>query len=45
MTDKTKPNSSAFARLPDVFHQFAHKASVVVGSPWAFVLAIVIIAV
>ncbi len=46
MTDKqNKPDGGALTRLPDVFHKFAHKTSVVVGSPWASVIAILTIAV
>ena len=44
---KNDPNTptSGRSRLPDIFHQFAHRTSVVVGSPWAFVLAMAIIVV
>lgn len=45
MTDKTKQNGGGLTRLPNIFHAFAHKTSVVVGSPWAFVLAMATIAV
>ena len=45
MTNETKPTEVGLIRLPDIFHAFAHKTSVVVGSPWAFVLAMVTIAV
>jgi low affinity Fe/Cu permease len=46
MTDKqNKPDGGALTRLPDVFHKFAHKTSVVVGSPWASVIAMLTIAV
>ena len=40
MTNETKQNGGGLARLPDIFHKFAHKTSGVVGSPWAFVLAL-----
>jgi low affinity Fe/Cu permease len=30
-------------RLNDLFHKFAHKTSEVVGTPWAFILAVTII--
>ena len=39
MTEKTKPTAGGLARLPDLFHIFAHRTSVAVGSPWAAVLA------
>ena len=45
MTHETKPNGGARARLPDLFHTFAHKTSVAVGSPRAFVLAMLTIVV
>ena len=45
MTNETKPNGHGRSRLADLFHTFAHKTSVAVGSPWASVLAIATIAV
>jgi low affinity Fe/Cu permease len=43
ISDTSKP--AGLTRLPDLFHTFAHKTSVAVASPWAFVLAIVTIVV
>jgi low affinity Fe/Cu permease len=43
MTDKTKTRSRVASHLPDLFHKFAHKTSVAVGSPWASVLAMLTI--
>ena len=46
MTADAKQNSSGLlTRLPDIFHAFAHKSSVAVGSPWASVLAMAAIVV
>ncbi len=41
MTNDTKKTNGTPTGLLDGFHKFAHKTSVAVGSPWAFVLAIV----
>lgn len=45
MTNDTKKTNGTPTGLLDGFHKFAHKTSVAVGSPWAFVLAIVTIVV
>ena len=45
MSKETKPNAGGRIRLADVFHVFAHRTSVAVGSPWAAVLAMVTIVV
>ena len=43
----TKPQQpeSVFCRMRDAFHVFARQSSNVLGSPWAFILAIAIIVV
>ena len=43
MTHETKPNGGGRSRFPDIFHLFAHKTSVAVGSPRAFILAMLTI--
>ena len=45
MTNELKQNGGGSSRLPDIFHAFAHKTAVAVGSPWAFVLAMLTIAI
>jgi len=42
---KTKKNGDRdlFCRVRDAFHFFARKASNILGSPWAFIIAILII--
>ena len=45
MTNETITNSGRRTRLADIFHSFAHKTSVAVGSPWASVLAMTTIVV
>jgi low affinity Fe/Cu permease len=45
MTKETKPDPTGRSRMPDIFHTFAHKTSIAVGSPWASVLAMLIIVV
>ena len=39
MTNETKQDGGAHTGIADLFHTFAHKTSVAVGSPWASVLA------
>ena len=39
MSDQTKPDAGERTRIADLFHKFAHRTSVAVGSPWAAVLA------
>ena len=43
MTNKTKQSSVGHPGLHDIFHTFAQKTSAVVGSPWASVLAMLVI--
>ena len=45
MTNDIKKTNGTPTGLLDGFNKFAHKTSVAVGSPWAFVLAIVTIVV
>ena len=45
MTNETITNSGGRTRPADIFHSFAHKTSVAVGSPWASVLAMATIVV
>ena len=45
MSDEAKQSGGMLARLPDLFHTFAHKTSAAVGSPWASVLAMTAIVV
>jgi len=45
MNNDTQKSGNGSTRLPDIFHALAHKTSVAVGSPWAFVLAVFIIVV
>ena len=45
MTNETNPNSGGRTRIADIFHSFAHKTSVAVGSPWASVFAMATIVV
>jgi low affinity Fe/Cu permease len=43
-TQPEKPQT-LFCRIRDAFHVFARRSSVVLGSPWAFILALLVIAV
>ena len=43
MTAEPKTPNHGSSRMADLFHSFAHKASIAAESPWASVLALVII--
>src|SRR5215472_10384416 len=44
-TRKSQPGSDLFCRVADVFHAFARRSAIILGSAWAFVVALVIIVV
>ena len=43
MKKKTHTIHATPGRLPEIFHAFARRSSAVVGSPWMFVLAVLVI--
>ena len=45
MPTKPEKPQTLFCRIRDAFHVFARRSSVVLGSPWAFILALFVIVV